>query len=257
MIRRFLAALAAGVAVTVGMAPAAGAVEEPIDTRVVLRPGDGITFSTADVSQTGWCSIAAAGRDSAGRLIGITAGHCVDNQHVGPNNKPVYKVGEQSVVIGRTTPVFVGGSLDWFGLFVTNAKPDYAALVLDETKVRYEPTSAVDAEGQSVTITGTRGFTTTGNGNIGSVCSAGHTTKIHCSSDLDGILVRSNLINAYPRNEQGDSGGALVDNTGKLLGVLTGKTADYPPNASTRIDVIIADMDAKASYGAGWTPITS
>lgn len=253
MIKRFLAALAAGVAVTVGMAAPAGA-QGPTDTRTVLRPGDGITFTSAQPAP-GNCSIAAAGRDSAGRLIGLTAGHCTTKAGV---NAPVYKMGEQGAgILGRLTPVYSPGSVGWLGLFVTNNKPDYGTILLDETKVRYEPTSEVDAEGQSVTITGTRGFTTTGSGNIGSVCSAGYTTKIHCSSDLDGILVRSNLINAYPRNELGDSGGALVDNTGKLLGVLTGKTVDYPPNASTRIDVIIADMDAKASYGAGWTPITS
>lgn len=252
MLKRLITTLAASIVLSVGMAPTAVAQE---DTRVVLRPGDGITFSTADVSQTGWCSIAAVGRDNAGRLIGITAGHCVNNQYVGTNNKPVYKVGSQSVVIARTTPVFQPGSLDWFGLFVTNTKPDYAALVLDETKVRYEPTSAVDAEGQSVTITGTRRFTSTGRFNIGSVCHAGYTTKVRCSAPTDGIIVRSNLINAYPKFEAGDSGGALVDNTGKLIGVLTGFTADYPANASTRMDVIVADMNAKGSYGAGWTPI--
>lgn len=241
-IGKILAPFALAAVCALGLAPHAYA--EPV---VILGPGDGITFGSP--SAPGYCSVAAVGEDDAGRLIGLTAGHCIE---AAGTNTAVYKVGSTER-IGTTTPVFNPGSLDWFGLFVTNNQPDYGVIVLDRAKVQGTNASAVDAEGQSVTLTGLRpAWQTTGNGNIGSVCSAGYTTKIHCSEESHGIIVRSNLINAYPSNSQGDSGGALVDNQGQLLGILTGKTADYPPNASTRIDRVLEELAETGSYGAGF-----
>lgn len=250
--KRTLAALAATVAVLVGLAPAAAAQE---DTRVVLRPGDGITFSSQDASETGWCSISALGRDNADRLIALTAGHCVAKLAPGA---PVYKVGEQGAgVLGNTTPVFSGGSMDWLGVFVTNDKPDYAALLIDESKARGSNTSLTDAEGESVAITGTRTWTSTGSQNIGSVCAIGHTSKMKCADPYLGVKVRSNLINSFPANSPGDSGGTLVTADGELLGIIVGRTFDFPRDAATRIDVVVNDMTAKGSYGAGWVPLTT
>lgn len=255
MFKRLFTAIALFLAVFSVCTPSAGAQE---DTRVVLRPGDGVTFYSTDPAP-GWCSIAAVGRDNAGRLVALTAGHCFIGQYVTPGTSGVWKVGEQAKGrIGTMTTVYSPGSTDFFGQ-PTNNKPDYGVLLLDETKVRGSNTSEVDAEGQSVALTGLRpAWNTTGSGNIGAVCNAGYSSKIRCSQPSHGIIVGSNLINAYPNTDQGDSGGALVDDQGRLVGITVGwNYTSYPPNVWQRIDKVLADLDSKASYGAGFTPITT
>lgn len=246
--KRIFAALGMTLMLGAVTAPSASAQE---DTRVVLRPGDGITYTSADPTP-GWCSVAAVGRDNQNRLVALTVGHC---EQAGTAN--VWKVGEQSKgVIGKETNVFNPGSTDWFG-FPTDAKADYSVLLLDETKVRGSNTSAVDAEGQSVTISGIRNLTTQGNTNIGALCSAGYTTKVHCSEPSQGVIVDNNLFQAYPRVENGDSGGAIVDANGNLVGIIVGYRPMYPPNTFQRIDKVLAELNANGSYGAGFVPVST
>lgn len=254
--RRLLAVLAGAVAVLALGAPAGAVAQEPVDTRVVLRPGDGVTFYSTDPAP-GWCSVAAVGRDAGGRLVALTAGHCFTVPSVTPGTSGVWKVGEQAAGrIGTMSTTYSGGSTDWFG-FPTDARADYGVLVLDETKVRGAGVSAVDAEGQSVALTGIRpAWNTGGMGNIGAVCNAGHTTKIHCSQPSHGIIVHDNLIQAYPSVDQGDSGGALVDDQGRLVGITVGYYPGWPPNVWQRIDRVLADLDAKGGPGAGFTLVT-
>lgn len=252
--RKIVAAVGIALAaLAVGAAPATA--QE--DTRMVLRPGDGITFSSADPSP-GWCSVAAVGRDRANRLVALTAGHCFTSPYVTPGTTGVWKANEAPKGrIGTMTTVFSPGSTDWFG-FPTNAKPDYGVIVLDETKVRGSNSSEVDAEGQSVTVNATRpAWNTIGNGNIGAVCNAGYTTKIHCSEPTHGIIVGSNLIQAYPSVGDGDSGGALVDNQNQLVGIAVGYYPGWPPNVWQRIDKVLLDLENKASYGAGFVPVST
>ena len=247
-IKKLFAAVAMSLAVMTAAVPVAGAQE---DNRVVLRPGDGISYSSADPAP-GWCSIAAIGRDNQSRLVALTAGHC---EQAGTAN--VYKVGAQSAgPIGKESNVFSAGSTDFFG-FPTDAKADYSVLVLDETKVRGSNTSEIDAEGQSVTISGIKTFTKNGSQNIGAVCSAGFTTKIHCSNSNQGVIVDNNLLQAYPSVQNGDSGGALVDANGQLVGITVGYRPAWPPNTWQRMDKVAADLNAKGGAGAGFIPIST
>ena len=240
------------------LAPAPGAAAHVPDDRIVLRPGDGITFTAADPAP-GWCSVAAVGHDRAGRLVAITAGHCRQT-----GSAAVWKVGEQSRgPVGTETSVHSPGSVDWLGI-PTDAVPDYAVLQLDETRVRGSNTSAPDADGEVVVLESI-GSLPDGDQDIGRHCAAGHTTGIACGPaplvdtlDVAGtrdVLVNPNSVNSWLVMQQGDSGGPLArTDTNEWLGLAVG----YRPNdvrfaVYQRADRIIEDLDARGGIGAGFT----
>ncbi|MDM7489660.1 chymotrypsin family serine protease [Rhodococcus indonesiensis] len=252
------ALLVATACAAVLLAPAPGAAAQVPDERIVLRPGDGITFTAADPAP-GWCSVGAVGHDREGRLVAVTAGHCWQN-----GAGEVWKVGEQSHgPIGTETSVYSPGSVDRFGI-PTDAAPDYAVVLLDETRVRGSNTSAPDADGEAVVLESI-GSLPDGDQDIGRHCAAGHTTGIACGPfplvdalDLAGtrdVLVNPNSLESWLVMQQGDSGGPLVrTDTGEWLGLAVGYRPDDVRFAVyQRADRIVEDLDARGGIGAGFT----
>lgn len=267
--RRVARAVAAGCAgvvcasVAVGTAYAGGG-----DDRVVLRPGDGITFSAEPTP--GWCSVAAVGYDDADRLVAITAGHCyqtgsseiwkVDDQHRGP--------------IGTETDVASQGSIDPMG-FPTDEAADYAVILLDETRVRGSNTSAPNDRGERVVIESV-GTLEDGEQAVGAQCAAGRSSSVACTTG--DVLVDSNLMSSGLLMKPGDSGGPLVRaDTGEWIGLSVGyrfpgtdltdvefsplmipdlienpDSADIRFAAYQRADRILAEIDEKGGIGAGF-----
>ncbi|NGP06982.1 serine protease [Rhodococcus sp. 14C212] len=240
------------------LAPVPDAAAHVPDDRIVLRPGDGITFTAADPAP-GWCSVAAIGYDREDRLVAITAGHCRQT-----GSSAVWKVGEQARgPIGTETAIHSPGSVDPLGM-PTDAAPDYAVILLAETTVRGSNTSAPDADGEVVVLESI-GSLPDGDQDIGRHCAAGYTTGIVCGpaplvDALDGagtrdVLVNPNSVNSWLVMRQGDSGGPLVrTGTDEWLGLTVG----YRPNdvrfaVYQRADRIVEDLDAQGGLGAGFT----
>lgn len=234
------AATLAFVLATPGIAAAGGG-----DDRVVLRPGDGITFSAEPVP--GWCSVAAVGRDDAHRLVAITAGHCRQD-----GSSQIWKVGEQHRgPVGIETDVASTGSVDPIG-FPTDEAPDYAVLLLDETKVRGSNTSLPNDRGERVVLESI-GSLQPGGSAVGVQCAAGRTNGVACTSG--DVLVDSNLMSSALLMKPGDSGGPLARaDTGEWIGLSVG----YRPTgrglaAYQRADRIVEEIDAQGGVGAGFT----
>ncbi|MGN5237988.1 serine protease [Rhodococcus sp. SJ-3] len=240
--RGFVASsVVAALALTIpGVAVAGGG-----DDRVVLRPGDGITFSPDPAP--GWCSVAAVGRDHANRLVAVTAGHCRQS-----GSALIWKVGEQHRgPVGIETDVASTGSVDPIG-FPTDEAPDYAVLLLDDTKVRGSNTSEPNDRGQRVVLESV-GSLAPGDSAVGVQCATGRTNGVACASG--GMLVDENLMSSALLMKPGDSGGPLVRaDTGEWIGLSVG----YRPTrrglaAYQRADRIIEEIDAHGGIGAGFT----
>ncbi|WP_064062858.1 trypsin-like peptidase domain-containing protein [Rhodococcus sp. As11] len=225
------------------------------DDRVVLRPGDGISFSPEPTP--GWCSVAAVGHDDAGRLVAITAGHCYRT-----GSSPVWKVDEQHRgAIGAETDVASTGSIDPLG-FPTDEIADYAVVVLDETRVRGSNTSAPNDRGERVVLESVAAFDE-GELPVGTHCAAGRSTSVACATGE--VRVDENLMSSPLLMRPGDSGGPLVRaETGEWLGLSVGYR--FPPTrvsgdrqvpdtrfaAYQRADRILAEIDARDGIGSGF-----
>jgi hypothetical protein len=234
--------LAAVAALLFGITPAATA---DTDTRITLRPGDGFT----DSGNNGWCSFAAFGRDNAGRLVALSAGHCWASW---ANN--LYLEGNTAYgVIGHQTNVYKPGEYKpyWPGgpAFGRRGTLDYLVVTLDETKVKVSNSFVNPDNGQTVQVNGIDA-PPTGTGNYGVHFMAGHTSGVDAS--YLGLKTDQWWVQSYVTAGEGDSGGALVVGT-KLAGILVGGVPDAPPVISTNIESVIADINAQGSYGAGFT----
>jgi hypothetical protein len=76
-VTRCLSSLFAAATLVAGLgAGAAQAQETSTPTAKTVMPGMRITFSDSPAVDLGWCTLGAVGTDSAGRKVGITAGHC-------------------------------------------------------------------------------------------------------------------------------------------------------------------------------------
>ncbi|UYP19255.1 S1 family peptidase [Rhodococcus sp. Z13] len=225
------------------------------DDRIVLRPGDGITFSAEPAP--GWCSVAAIGHDAGGRLVAVTAGHCRQT-----GSSPIWKVDEQHRgPIGTESEVAGTGSIDLLGM-PTDEIADYAVLVLDETRVRGSNTSAPNDRNERVVLTSIGGLDG-GAAIVGRQCAAGRSTSVACTI-ADEVLVGEDLLASSLLMRPGDSGGPLVrTDTGEWIGLSVGyrfddtTLPDIPLEAPRwgiyqRADRIVAELDERGGVGAGF-----
>ncbi|MEU5844238.1 trypsin-like peptidase domain-containing protein [Rhodococcus sp. NPDC047139] len=255
--RRVLAVCCASVAFVscaAGVASAGGG-----DDRVVLRPGDGITFSAEPTP--GWCSVAAIGHDDAGRLVAITAGHCYRT-----GTSPIWKVDEQHRgAIGTETDVASTGSVDPLG-FPTDEVADYAVVLLDETRVRGSNTSSPNDRGERVVLESVAVFGA-GEQPVGTHCAAGRSTSVACAQG--DVRMDENLMSSPLLMRPGDSGGPLVRaETGEWMGLSVGYRLPETPvsddpalwtqipdtrfAAYQRADRILTEIDARGGIGSGF-----
>lgn len=218
-----MSTLAAVGATCVGMAVgfAAPAAAAP---SVVVGPGTGY-ITTGGIDDLTACSFAAVGYDAAGRLVGLTAGHCVLRAGL-----PVTSIGDPAAgPIGTTVSGHWG--------------PDYGVVELDPAKV--------------LPVSSTGGVTVTaiGAAEVGQpVCKSGAATGMTCGTVLD-VRADTDIVTATP-TLWADSGGALVRGT-TLVGIAS--HADSVPVVSPTVyasaSESLARLNSRGGVGAGFQPV--
>ncbi|MFJ4658921.1 S1 family peptidase [Nocardia sp. NPDC088792] len=218
----------AGAATLVGTATAHAA------TPVTLGGGSGIILSNHSV-----CSLTTIGHDNAGRLVGLTAGHC----------------GPAGTLVSAEKDRFAGpvGTIT-----AADDGLDYAVIEFEPDKV--VPVRTIGA----TTIAGTAPVPGPG----AQICSDGRTTGFNCSVNwgpLEDIDLGQTCSN------HGDSGGPITSGD-RLVGMLQGGligygaltldipcvTAAFPIHSPTYyrpIDQILSSIDATGGPGTGYQPI--
>ncbi|WP_431953744.1 S1 family peptidase [Nocardia lijiangensis] len=173
------------------------------------------------------CTVTTVGHDSAGRLVGLTAGHC------GDAGAQVYSEADRGAgVIGR----FV----------YSNSELDYAVIQFDPGAIT--PVNRIG----NVTITGIGGpaqFPMI-------VCKEGRTTGNTCGvayGDLFGTNVETWSQMCVV---EGDSGAPVVAGT-TLVGMVNAylAIACFGPEVGTNMSAIMNDLNARGGPGAGYVPI--
>jgi hypothetical protein len=188
------------------------------------------------------CTMTTVGHDRAGRLIGLTAGHCGDvGSRISLENNP------RAGVIGH---------------IVQKSKPgDYAVIQLDTNRVFGTRTAG------GATIRSVGAFPPAG----ASVCKTGRTTGFSCGPVLQTSSTDSL---SYVCANHGDSGGPVLSGN-RVVGMLNGglivgipgtplrgaigcihpAVPVYTPMVATKMTAIIGDMNYYGRYGAGFRPI--
>ncbi|MEV0436492.1 S1 family peptidase [Nocardia sp. NPDC050413] len=233
---KFLRMAAFAAAIAGALTTSAGVGSVSADPSVVLGAGSGIVFDN-----NSGCSLTAIGHDNAGRLVGLTAGHCASTGA---------KVGaEQALHAGVIGTVAFSDDGDYL---------DFAVLQLDASKV--VPTRTI---GQT-TVAGLGPAPAPGS----TVCSDGRTSGRSCGvvwGELEG-----NSINQYC-SQPGDSGGPVVVgdrlvgmNQGRLTGLgpvdfdvpcTNGANPIHSPAYFQPIQVILDVVNRAGGVGAGFQPI--
>ncbi|TQC50529.1 serine protease [Rhodococcus sp. WS4] len=217
--------LLAGMLVSIVLAPTAHAA-----SGISVGPG---TAYTTNPAVEGFCTLAAVGNDDAGRLVALSVGHC--HQKAGT---PIYKIGEADKgPIGWETDVWSANPEGVFDAL------DYAVILLDPTvvdasKFGSDSDIVVNAVGDAAPWD--------------VACKLGPASGKTCGviGKLDGIHLQN-----WALMRPGDSGGPLLVGD-KLVGVSIGMDATpEAPFIFGKITPILADIDAKGSYGAGFTPV--
>ncbi|GAB2674006.1 S1 family peptidase [Nocardia goodfellowii] len=229
------AAAVAAVIAGVGAALAGAAQADP--GSVVLGGSSGLVFENNRA-----CSLAAIGYDNAGRLVGLTAGHCAPT----------------GSLVGSETQLRAG-AVGLVAYSDNGAGLDFAVLVFD--KERVTPVRTVGA----TTISGIGARPAPGS----TVCSNGRSSGPGCGlvwGSLDPITTLNQAC-----SKPGDSGGPVTVGdrlVGMNLGRLTGlagigfdipcATAANPihsPAYFAPIDQILAAVDEMGGPGAGFRPV--
>ncbi|MGQ4597512.1 serine protease [Nocardia sp. R6R-6] len=211
------AALAAGATLFGAQSGAAHA-----ETGPVLGGGSGIIVGNQNI-----CTLTTIGRDSGGRLVGFTAGHCGD-----PGATVVADANRDGGVVGTFA--------------YTNSDLDYAVIVFDQGKVA--PVNTVGG----TTITGVGGpprFPDI-------VCKEGRTTGRTCGLAYGDAFTDGTATWTQTCVAEGDSGGPVVVGT-TLVGMVNGYLGVpcLGPEIGVNITDILNDVNARGDAGAGFRPI--
>lgn len=216
---RALIVAGAAVAAAVGFAAPASAAPS-----VAVGPGSGYV-TTGGIDDLTACTIAAVGYDNAGRLVALTAGHCV----LAPG-LPVTLLGNLGAgAVGTTASGHWG--------------PDYGVIELDATKV--------------IPVRSTGGVTVTDIGPAAPgdpVCKTGAATGTTCGTVLD-VRADTDVLTATP-TLWADSGSPLVRGT-TLVGIASHADAVpvLGPTAYASADESRRQLDARGAVGAGFRPV--
>jgi hypothetical protein len=173
------------------------------------------------------CTLTTIGRDAAGRLVGITAGHC--------GNAGARVVAEGDPSRGQ------------IGRFVySNHALDYAVIAFDPTRIT--PVSRVG--GLAIHQIGAPSRF----GQI--VCKEGRTTANTCGVTWGPLFGTVNQTWTQLCVIEGDSGAPVVQGT-TLVGMVNAYLgfACLGPEVGTNMDAVLRDLNARGIPGAGFRPI--
>ncbi|MET8773784.1 S1 family peptidase [Nocardia sp. NPDC050713] len=200
-----------------GASPAAAAPGPP-----VIGGGSGIVIDNMFE-----CTVTTVGHDNAGRLVGLTAGHCGD-----PGAQVYAEVDREAGVIGR----FV----------YSNSELDYAVIEFEPGAIT--PVNRIG----NVTITGIGGpaqFPMI-------VCKEGRTTGNTCGITYGDVFGTNIETWTQMCVVEGDSGAPVVAGT-TLVGMVNAylAIACFGPEVGTNMSAIMNDINARGGIGAGYVPI--
>ncbi|MEV6656660.1 S1 family peptidase [Nocardia fluminea] len=188
----------------------------------VIGGGSGIVIDNAFE-----CTVTTVGYDGAGRLVGLTAGHCGD--------------------AGATVSTEVDRGYGEVGRFVySNPELDYA--VIEFTPGRITPVNRIG----NVTITGVGGpaqFPTI-------VCKEGRTTGNTCGITWGDVFATNTETWSQMCVIEGDSGAPVVVGS-TLVGMVNAylALACIGPEVGTNMNSIMDDINARGGVGSGYRPI--
>ncbi|MCC8927959.1 serine protease [Rhodococcus sp. BGS-1C] len=217
MLKKFMTVVVAAAAVAASFGVGTASAAAP----AVLGGGSGIIVGNASE-----CTLTTIGNDRAGRLIGITAGHCGG---AGATIVPEYD--PSAGVVGR--------------IAFSNPEYDYAVIEFDRAKVI--PVNRIG--NVSITQLGPPALFP----NI--VCKEGRTTGNTCGVAYGDVLQSQETWSQLCVVE-GDSGSPVVVGT-TLVGMVNAYlgVACFGPQVGTNIDAILRHIDNGNAVGAGFTPI--
>ncbi|MGS2807602.1 S1 family peptidase [Nocardia sp. MW-W600-9] len=173
------------------------------------------------------CTVTTVGYDGAGRLVGLTAGHCGD--------------------AGATVTAEVDRGYGEIGRFAySNPDLDYA--IIEFTPGRIIPVNRIG----NVTITGIGGpaqFPTI-------VCKEGRTTGNTCGITWGDVFQTNTETWAQMCVIEGDSGAPVVVGS-TLVGMVNAylAVACFGPEVGTNMSSIMNDVNARGGIGAGFHPV--
>ncbi|MFC8381455.1 S1 family peptidase [Nocardia sp. NPDC057272] len=188
----------------------------------VIGGGSGIVIDNAFE-----CTVTTVGHDGAGRLVGLTAGHCGD--------------------AGATVSAEVDRGYGEIGRFVySDSELDYA--VIEFTPGRIIPVNRIG----NVTITGVGGpaqFPTI-------VCKEGRTTGNTCGITWGDVFATNTETWSQMCVVEGDSGAPVVVGS-TLVGMVNAylALACFGPEVGTNMNSIMDDINARGGVGSGYHPI--
>lgn len=188
----------------------------------VLGGGSGIVIDNAFQ-----CTLTTVGHDGAGRLIGLTAGHCGD--------------------AGASVAAEIDPGYGQVGRFVhSDAELDYA--VIEFTPGRIVPVNRIG----NVTITGVGAPAQFPN----IVCKEGRTTGNTCGITWGDIFQTNMETWSQMCVVEGDSGAPVVIGS-TLVGMVNAylAVACFGPEVGTNMNAIMNDMNARGAQGAGYHPV--
>ncbi|MFI5779065.1 serine protease [Nocardia sp. NPDC051570] len=211
--------LSAAVALTAALTAGAGradAADLPI-----IGGGSGIV-----IANTTECTLTTIGHDDAGRLVGLTAGHCGE-----PGQSVLSETDPNAGVLGRVA--------------ASNHDLDYAVIEFDPDRVA--PSDRVG----SVSITAVGGparFPAT-------VCKKGRTTGTNCGVVWGDVFASGTETWTQMCVLPGDSGAPVVAGS-TLVGMVNAYlgVGCVGPEVGTTMAAIAADLDATHGVGAGFQP---
>nr|WP_296779557.1 serine protease [Rhodococcus sp. (in: high G+C Gram-positive bacteria)] len=217
MLKKFMlvAVAAAAVAASFGVGTASAAAP------AVLGGGSGIIVNNASE-----CTLTTIGNDAAGRLVGITAGHCGG--------------AGATIVPEANTDAGVVGTIAF-----SNPEYDYAVIEFDRAKVI--PVNHIG----NVTITQVGPPASFPN----IVCKEGRTTGNTCGIAYGDVLQSQETWSQLCVVE-GDSGSPVVVGT-TLVGMVNAYLgiACFGPQVGTNMDAILRHINAGNAVGTGFAPI--
>ena len=218
---RILVALAGVLAVLIP----AGLVASPAQAAPGYAVGPG-TAIVVDGSAA--CTLAVAGYDKAGRLIGLTAGHC------GNVGSKVALESRRSGVVGM--------------IVVKNKQVDYSVINFNKAAVR--PVRTVGR----ATVTGIGQHPAAGQ----RVCKSGRTTETLnyvCAAPGDSggpVIANGKLVGILT----GGAGVAIpFTNAGLIVECMHPAIPIYSPMIATKVSVVLDQLNYYRTYGAGFRPV--
>lgn len=220
MIRKFAGVVGAFAVLSTALLGAGTANADPAPA--VIGGGSGIIID--DMFE---CTVTTVGYDGAGRLVGLTAGHCGD---------PGAKVWAEKDRGAGQIGTFVYSDHDL----------DYAIIQFDPSRII--PVNHIG----NVTITGLGGPP----GFPMIVCKEGRTTGNTCGVSWGDVFDTNVETWSQMCVVEGDSGAPVVVGT-TLVGMVNAylAVACFGPEVGTNMSSIMNDINSRGSIGAGYRPI--